>query len=110
MSITPVYLIAMAQQVVEVEQQHKRGKIVTFLRTDADKTYVFEEWQNSPRAARFVRRGKGRDGRGSLSTNNYTLPSDVRRVANAVLGGEREPCAATARAPESAEPVGWHKE
>jgi len=69
---------------------------------------VFEAWPDAP-GVRFVRRGEGDDGRSDCTTVNYALPRNVRRVANAMFGGVREPCGADA-APSEAEPVGWYKD
>ena len=101
----------MAKQVIAVERQQDRfsNKVTTRLRTDSGETYVFEEWPDSPRGARFVRRGSGDEAREDFTTNNYTLPRNVRRVANALFGSVREACGADAE-PRKTEPVGWHKD
>jgi hypothetical protein len=100
----------MAKQVISVETEEPRfsQKTVYHLHTDAGETYVFEEWPNAP-GVRFVRRGEGDDAREDFSTVNYTLPRNVRRVANSLFGGVREPCGVDAE-PSKAEPVGWYKD
>jgi|APHM01.1.fsa_nt_gi hypothetical protein len=100
----------MAKQVISIETEEPRfsNKTVWTLHTDGGEVYVFESWQDTP-GVRFVRRGSGEDAREDFTTNNYTLPRNVRRVANSLFGGVREACGADAE-PRKAEPVGWHKD
>jgi len=100
----------MAKQVISVESEEPRfsQKTVYTFRTDSGEAYVFEKWPDNPRA-RFVRRGTGEEVREEFSTVNYTLPRNVRRVANALFGGAREACGVDAE-PSKPEPVGWHKD
>jgi hypothetical protein len=97
----------MAKKVKSVESEEPRfsRKTVYTLRTYSGDAYVFEHFPDEP-GARFVRRGEGEKARKDFSTVNYTLPRNVRRVANSIFGGVYEPCGVDAE-PRKAEPVGW---
>lgn len=80
----------MAQKVREVESTRDKynQKEITHVRTDAERTYVFERFEGEGMPARLARRGKGPDGRRECTTRRARLPRQVERVADAEFGSE----------------------